>query len=109
MPCMRVELRLRQNHAELAAGGVACLERAAIGVVALEMRCIDRDAVDRAARAQPDDDPIVPWTSPAACFPTVAHVRSAARHDQVLPRSEEHVARGYHQPAVLDCGQIDIA
>src|SRR6185369_9796228 len=56
-----------------------------------------------------DDGPIVPWTTTAFSFPTVAHVCCAAGHDQVVTMTEEHVATGKYEPAVFYRREIDVA
>ena len=59
--------------------------------------------------AQLDDGPIVARTTPALRFPAVAHVCGAARHDQIVPISKEHITARKNQPAVFHCRKIDLA
>src|SRR4051794_38745610 len=56
-----------------------------------------------------DDGPIVTWTTTPFSFPAVAHVCRAARHDQVVTMTEEHVATGEHETAVFYRREIDVA
>src|SRR5262245_24896712 len=48
-------------------------------------------------------------TATALRLPAIAHVRRVARHDQVVPRPEEHVAAGDDEAAVLRGREIYIA
>ena len=51
--------------------------------------------------------PVVAGAAAAARLPAVAHVVRAAGHDQVVLRTEEHVAAREHVAAVLRRGEID--
>ena len=89
--------------------GRASVEAAHAWRVPFEMARVDLDAPNRARRAEPDDRPVVPGAAAPLGFPAVAHVPRVARHDQVVPRSEEHVAAGDDHAAVFDRGEIDVA
>src|SRR5688572_31191629 len=56
-----------------------------------------------------DDGPIMAGAATAFRFPAVAHVGGAARHDQVVTMSKEHVAARDHECAVFDGCEIDVA
>ena len=87
----------------------ARLEAARPGRVALEVPRVHLHPPNRARGAETDDRPVVPGPAAPPGFPSVAHVRRIARHDQVVARPEEHVAAGDDQAAVLGGGEIDLA
>ena len=57
----------------------SAFDRAAIGEVALEVVGVDLDRRDRAARAEPDQDPVVAGRALAPRLPAAAHVLGPAR------------------------------
>ena len=73
------------------------------------MRRVDFDAVDLSGAAELDDGPVVAWATSPFCFPTVAHVCCAAGHDQVMTVTEEHVATGEYERAVLSRREINLS
>ena len=75
--------------------------------VPLEPGRVHLDAADAPRQPQPHDRPVVPGAAAAAGLPAVVHASWRARQDQVVPRSEEHVARGDDESAVLKAGQVD--
>src|SRR5207248_1246592 len=92
---------LAEDRRRLAA---ARLEAARPRRVPLEMTRVDLVATDGPLGAEPDDRPVVAGTAPPLRLPPVAHLRSVARHDQVVPRPEEHVAARDDDAAVLGRG-----
>ena len=70
---------------------------------------VDLHALDHAARGEAHDRPVVPWSAPPLCLPTVAHVRRAAGENQVLPVAVEHVAADDDEAAVLHRREIEEA
>ena len=78
-----------------------------VGVVALELVGVDFDFSDRAGQPELQDDPIVSGTAAAFCFPPVAHVLGATGHDQIVHRTEKHVATGERHSAIFDGREID--
>ena len=104
-PPMRPELAMRQDLGPLGVRvrhGVvhhADLERTGVGVVALEVRRVDLDALDLGLGRQPEHDPVVALAPPAPRLPPVVHAVRVAGRDQVVRRGEEQVARVEHDPA----------
>ena len=70
--------------------------------VALEVPRVDLDARDRAARAEPDDRPVVPGRAAPLRLPAVGHVRAVAGHDQVVARPKNMSLQSTTRAAVLD-------
>ena len=77
--------------------------------VALEVPRIHLDPPDRPRCGEADDRPVVSRSAPPPGLPAVAHVRGVAGHDQVVPRSKEHVAARDDETAVLGSPEIDFA
>ena len=75
------------------------VERAGVGVVALEVRRVDLDALDLRLGGQSEHDPVVTLATPAPRLPPVVHAVRVARRDQVVRRREEQVARVQHESA----------
>ena len=71
---------------------VDALDGAPAGRVALEVRGVDLQALDRAGRGEPDDRPVVAGAAAAPGLPAVGHAARRAGLDQVVARAEEHVA-----------------
>ena len=69
---------------------------------------VDLDAVQRSARGELHDRPVVARAAPATSLPAVSHVGRSARHDEMVPVSEEHVADEEGQTAVLRRGEVDL-
>ncbi len=55
------------------------------------------------------DYPIVTWTTPTFCLPTVTHVHCTSWHDQIVTMTEEHVAAREYESPIFRRGQIDLA
>ena len=89
--------------------GIAGLERATLGEVAFEVRRVYLEATYASRRAESDDRPIVPRPAAPFGFPAIAHVRGAARHNQIMTMAEKHIAARKHQPAILDGPKIDLS
>src|SRR5262245_13881819 len=70
----------------------APVDRGALRIVALEVIRVDLHFANKAWRAQPHYRPIVSGPAAAPCFPPIAHVPGAGRHDHVVLRAEVHVA-----------------
>ena len=94
---------------EIAAVRNAALERAAFGIIALKMRCIDLDPRDRAGSAEFDDAPVVAGAASPLRFPAVAHILCKARHYQIVPVAKKHIARQRHVAAILGRREVDLA
>src|SRR5262249_8869489 len=47
-------------------------------------------------------------TAPATSFPAIAHACCPAGHDEVVPRAEEHIARGQDEPAALHRREVNL-
>src|SRR2546422_239370 len=86
---------------------VAPVETRALREVALEVGRVQVDALDHAAPAEPQHDPIVAGAPAAPRLPAVAHVACWPRHDQVQRLAEELIARGERRAAVLPLDQAD--
>src|SRR2546426_12194345 len=86
---------------------VAPVETRALREVALEVGRVQVDALDHAAPAEPQHDPIVAGAPAAPRLPAVAHVACWSRHDQVQRLAEELIARGERRAAVLHRDQVD--
>src|SRR5947209_7821051 len=82
-------------------------ERAAFGEVPTKVRGVNFDPPDAARRAEAYDAPVVSGPAASLRLPPVAHVEAATGHDEVVPVSEELIARRNDQPAVLDRRQIN--
>src|SRR3989449_6385415 len=87
----------------------ARLETAVTWRVAFEVARVDLDAPDCSWRAKPDDRPVVTGTATPPRLPAIAHVPRVAWHDEVVARSEKHVAARDDHASVLHCGEIDLA
>src|SRR5438093_9073870 len=72
--------------------GQRALQAACARRVALEVARVDLHAANGAGGAETNDGPVVARATPPLRFPAVAHVRGVAGHDQVVARTEEHVA-----------------
>src|SRR3989442_4810187 len=98
---------LTRRHA--GARYVAPVETRALREVALEVGRVQVDALDHAAPAEPQHDPIVAGAPAAPRLPAVAHVACWSRHDQVQRLAEELIARGERRAALLHRDQDDHA
>src|SRR5690606_24764376 len=90
-------------------GRVHAPQRAALGVVAVEVAGVDLDQADGAGGGEGEQDPVVAGSALAAGLPAVAHVRGAAGGDQVVHRREEHVAAGERAAAMAQRGEVELA
>src|SRR5690606_39516616 len=81
-------------------GRVHARQRAALGVVAVEVAGVDLDQRDAAGGGEGDQDPVVPGPALASGLPAAAHVGRAAGGDEVVHRREEHVAARERPTAV---------
>src|SRR5262249_7778290 len=79
------------------------------GRVVFEVRGIAFDPPDGAFGAEPYDRPVVTGPASALRLPSITHVRRVAGHDQIVARSEEHVAARDDDGAMLDGREIDVA
>src|ERR1044072_3665002 len=104
----RPEHRLRDERAVRAARHVRGLNRAAVGVIALEVGRIHFDFPDHARLRQRDDRPVVARFAAAARFPAVAHVHATARHQNRRGRAEMLVVRRDQIRAVFHLGHIEL-
>src|SRR2546421_363941 len=62
----------------------ASVDRAHVGIVSLEVIGIDFNLPDRTRPPKLQNNPIESGTAPAFCFPAVAHIFGATRHDQII-------------------------
>ena len=97
-----------RRHAPLGLVDDGGFDRAALGVVALEVSGVDLDAADLPLGAETDNRPVVAGTAAAARLPPVAHVRRAIRHQHVARLAEEAIAAVDDVGAVRDGGEIDL-
>ena len=85
---------------------VAELDHTAARRISLVVIRVDLDAMQRASRGQLHDRPVVPLPAPATRLPAITHVCRSARHDEVVPVAEEHVAAEQRLAAVLGRGEV---
>src|SRR5205085_2813816 len=74
-----------------------------------EVRRVNFNAPYLAWSAELDDGPVVTWTMPALCFPSVAHVHRPTRHDQIVPVTEKHVTAREDERTIFGGCEIDVA
>src|SRR5688500_199209 len=97
MPGVRLQRRREQRPPAIDLLAVAlrrahAIHRAQRRSVALEVRRIDLELIDRTRGSELDDRPLVAGTATPPRLPAVGHAARRARLDQIEPRAEEHVA-----------------
>ena len=85
----------------------ASVDRTHVGVVPLKVIGVDFDFADRTRQSELQDNPIVSGTAPAFCFPPVSHILGTTGHDEIIHRTEEHVAAGQRHSSIFDGREID--
>src|SRR5688572_14220725 len=88
---------------------VGCFERTALGKVSFEVGRINLEPAQLSWPTKFDDGPIMTRSPAAFSFPAVTHIYCAARHDQVMPVPEKHIAAGKHAPSVFDGRQVYVS
>ncbi len=91
------------------ARAVRGLDRAAVGVVALEVRGVDLEAADEARRAERDQDPVVARHAAAPRLPAVAHVLAPVGSEDDPRVAVMSVRIADHVPAVHCRRQLEHA
>ena len=81
-------------------------EGKALGIVALEVSCVELDAGDRPLGAKPNHDPVVSGSAPTFRLPALACVRGSVGHQHVGRFAKESIAGVDDVGAVGDRGQI---
>ena len=112
-----LQLHLRQQHRPCLGGGdqvfgllrrfQAGLDRAAVGVVAFEVRRVDDDLLHAPERAEFQHRPVVARFAAAARLPAVTHVHAAPWGGQVAHRAIVLVVGDDPPPAVGHGQQVD--
>jgi len=73
------------------------------------MARVDLDPSNYARRPEAHDGPVVSRPAAALRFPSIGHVTRVAGHDQIVTRTEKHVAARDDEAAMLGGGEIDVA
>src|SRR5690606_35574920 len=76
-----------------------CLNRHAIGIIALEVSRVDFDFLDNGGVTQFDNTPVIARIAPAASFPAVTHIDAPTRHDEPEGNTKVRVVIADDTPA----------